>query len=251
MTRKLVAVLACRSNGTRLYAKPLQNLDITTNWSVLDQVISNIKNLACVSAIVLAISNTAQDIAFVDYATAKGYPYVLGDERDVLRRLIDGAELVEATDVFRVTTESPFLYWEAVEDTWKAHLSGLVDASFADGVVDGCNFEIIRTRALLKSWERGEHRHRSELATLFIRENPEIFTIKKIDVPDFLMRKDLRLTVDYPEDLIVCREVYKNCFQSQAHIPSTRSIIEFLDGRSDLKSLVAEYCEDGYLTMYV
>ena len=27
MTRKLVAVLACRNGGSRLYAKPLQNLD--------------------------------------------------------------------------------------------------------------------------------------------------------------------------------------------------------------------------------
>ena len=27
MSRKLVAILACRNGGSRLYAKPLQNLD--------------------------------------------------------------------------------------------------------------------------------------------------------------------------------------------------------------------------------
>ena len=39
MNRKLVAVLACRNNGKRLFGKPLQALDIKTNWSILDQII--------------------------------------------------------------------------------------------------------------------------------------------------------------------------------------------------------------------
>ena len=39
MTRKLVAVLACRNGGSRLYAKPLQNLDQkkkSFNYSIFD-----------------------------------------------------------------------------------------------------------------------------------------------------------------------------------------------------------------------
>lgn len=38
--RKLVAALACRNQGSQLYGKPLQNLDIINGTCVLDQIIS-------------------------------------------------------------------------------------------------------------------------------------------------------------------------------------------------------------------
>jgi len=249
--RKLVAVLACRCNGSRLYGKPLQNLDISTGWKILDQVIQNISKIDPISETVLAIASTVEDIVFVDYAKSRGLRYVLGDQHDVLERLISGARACNATDIFRVTTESPFLYWEGVVNAWTDHLAGQMDATFADEVVDGCNFEIIRTSALVESWERGEARHRSEMSTLFIRENEDRFAINRLEVPGFLKRKDLRLTVDNPEDLVVCREVYKSCFTSSDPLPPTENIIAFLDSRPDLRNLVLKYCETGYSSMYL
>ena len=34
--RKLAAVLACRNTGSRLYGKPLQNLDVKNNYTILE-----------------------------------------------------------------------------------------------------------------------------------------------------------------------------------------------------------------------
>mgnify|MGYP000326927087 CR=1 FL=1 len=36
--------------------------------------------------------------------------FVIGDDHDVLNRLINGAKLVDANIVFRVTSENPFLF---------------------------------------------------------------------------------------------------------------------------------------------
>ena len=44
MKRKLVAALACRNNGSRLFAKPLQNLDEKKNLKVIDYLIYQQKN---------------------------------------------------------------------------------------------------------------------------------------------------------------------------------------------------------------
>ena len=41
MKRKLVAALACRNQGTRLYGKPLQNLDIDKGITILDYMINS------------------------------------------------------------------------------------------------------------------------------------------------------------------------------------------------------------------
>ena len=43
MTKKLIAAIACRSSGKRLYGKPLQNLDIENDISILDFIISKLK----------------------------------------------------------------------------------------------------------------------------------------------------------------------------------------------------------------
>ena len=42
------------------------------------------------------------------------------------------------------------------------------------------------------------------------------------------MRKDLRFTVDNPEDLVMCRKIYSE-FQSQAPKIKIKDIINYLD----------------------
>ena len=54
--KKLVCVLACRNQGSRLYGKPLQNLDIKKKVRVIDYMIKNIKKIKIIKDIVLAIS---------------------------------------------------------------------------------------------------------------------------------------------------------------------------------------------------
>ena len=62
--RKLTAALACRNNGSRLYAKPLQNLD--ANVTILSQIISCIKTVDCIDSIVLGISEGIENKIFAD-----------------------------------------------------------------------------------------------------------------------------------------------------------------------------------------
>ena len=250
--RSLVAVLACRNTGSRLYGKPLQRLDIASGWTILDQVIANIQSFDFVDEIVLAISTGTDNLPYIDYAKRANLRYVIGDENDVLSRLLLGLELSQATDLFRVTTESPFLYWQAVEQAWKLHIDSNYDATFMDQIIDGCGFEIVTQASLRKSWSLGDHRHRSELCTLYIRENPNEFSICRLEVPLYLVRNDLRLTVDYPEDLIVCRSVY-NHIQGTETNPNfdLRDIVSFIDRSPMLSNLVYPFTEKGYKTMYL
>ena len=110
------------------------------------------------------------------------------------------------------------------------------DATFYDYIIDGCGFEFIRLSALQKSHLKGEEKHRSELCTLYIREHLNEFKVQKIKAPDHLNRKDLRLTVDNPEDLVICRKIY-NEFKNQAPQISLEDIIEYLDQHPNLKDL--------------
>lgn len=248
--RKLVAALAVRNKSSRLYAKPLQNIDVENDISILDNIISCLKSVSCIDKIVLGVADGAENLVFADYAQKANLSYIIGDEVDVLGRLVDCAHETNASDIFRVTSESPFPFFEYIDTAWAKHIAEDVDATFLDDVVDGCGFEIITSNALSRSHREGQAKHRTELCTLYIRENLSKFNVQKISVPEHYTRTDLRLTVDNPEDLILCKAVYEQ-FQSIAPMIPLEKIIAFLDMNEELISLTKPFTEDGYASMYV
>lgn len=248
--RKMIACLACRNQGTRLYGKPLQNLDIKSRLSVLGYMIASIKTYRSVSDIVLAISSGAHNIAFIEFAEYYDLKYIVGDEDDVLQRLILACEKASGTDIFRLTTESPFTYFEAIEKAWSQHLIDNNDITALDYLPDGSGFEMIKLDAYKQSWIKGEPRHRSELCSLYIRENKSEFKLGYVDIPNELRRTDIRLTIDYPEDLVFCRFIYQALKDKAPLIPLTE-IIDLIDENPEMKKLVNPFVDDGLKTMYL
>lgn len=250
MKRKLVAALACRNQGTRLYGKPLQNLDIDKGLTILDYMINSIKTYECVDEIVLSIAEGKHNEIYKELATFHSIKFTFGDEDDVLKRLIESTKYTEGTDILRLTSESPFTYFELINEAWQLHIKNNYDLTALDDVPDGSSFEIINLDAYINSHLNGEDRHRSELCSLYIRENKDIFKIHSLNKPKSIIRPDIRLTVDYPEDLIVCRAVF-NEFKENFPLIPLEDIIKFIDSRNDLKSLVNPYVDDGLKTMYL
>jgi len=247
--KKLVAALACRNTGTRLYGKPLQNLDVYNEISILDNIVNCLKKNQSIDKIVLGISDDKENDVFVDYADENKIGYIRGNTIDVLSRLILCGELENATDIFRITSESPYPYFDLIDKAWLKHNRNCNDATFLDNVIDGCGFQILSLKALKKSHLEGENRHRSELCSLYIRENKDKFKIQYITPPKKLVRKDIRLTVDYPEDLVVCRAVYSH-FKKFAPLIPLLDVVDFLDKNKRLIELTSSFCESGYETMY-
>tara|TARA_B100000035_G_scaffold72540_1_gene59905 strand:- start:35747 stop:36514 length:768 start_codon:yes stop_codon:yes gene_type:complete len=248
--KKLVAAIACRNQGTRLYAKPLQNLCIQDNITILDNIIDCLKTIESISSIVLGVSEGIENEIFLKYASEKGVHSIVGNQTDVLDRLIKCGQLLDASDIFRITSESPFPNFDKVEEGWHLHNSTNADATFLDDIVDGCNYEIISLNALVKSHQEGDEKHRSEFCSLYIRENIKDFNIQKLKVNKNLFRKDLRLTVDNPEDLVVCRKIFGEFKNLAPRIPISK-IIKFLDKNPDLIKLTLPFVEEGYKTMYL
>lgn len=248
MERRLVAAIACRNQGSRLYGKPLQNLDVNHGIRILDNIINCLQTIPCIDEIVLGISKGVENEVFKFLAEEKGIRYVIGDEHDVLSRLVQCGKLVNATDIFRVTSESPFLFYEPVEELWLKHIDEQLDATFLDEIIDGTGFEIMSLSALEISHKNGNVSHRSEHCSLYIREHKSDFKVSKVICPEKLNRKDLRLTVDNPEDLAVCRTLY-GAFKEDAPRFSIHKMVEYLDSHHNLKELIAPFTEIGYSTM--
>ena len=142
-----------------------------------------------------------------------------------------------------------FPSFEFIQEVWDQHIEENADATFFDDVIDGCGFEIIKLDALKRSHEKGSEKHRSELCTLYLRENSGDFKLQKVFTPLGLNRQDLRLTVDNPEDLVLCKAVYENFLGMAPRIP-IRAIVEFLDLNPSLIALTRKFTDEGYKSMY-
>ncbi len=248
--QKLVAALACRMNGSRLYGKPIQNLDVQKEITILDNIIKCLMNVAIIDEIVLGIAEGKENEIFQNYAERYALKHIVGDEVDVLGRLIKCGEVSHATDIFRVTTESPFVNYELIPAAWDLKVKSQSDGVFLDEVIDGIGFEIVSMSALKNSHLWGSSKHRSEMCTLYIRENISDFKIVKFPAPKNMIRPDLRLTVDNPEDLVICRKIFKSLGSLFPNIPLDM-VIEYLDANPSLIELTKPFVESGYSTMYI
>lgn len=238
MTRRLVAALACRVQGTRLYGKPLQNLKAGT--TILDHILAGVNETAEIAETVLGISEGIENLPFAEVAKRHGASYIVGDQKDVLWRLVQCGRAGAATDVFRITTECPFILWEMVPQLWRRHVENGNDITLCDCLPEGVFFEIYRLDALERSHREGNDGQRSEYCSAYARNNPHRFKIESVLPPEPLRRMDLRLTVDYPEDLVVCRKVYEALEHKGPRIP-VADIVRFLDANPALVDLVRPY----------
>jgi spore coat polysaccharide biosynthesis protein SpsF len=231
---RLVATLACRAGGSRLYGKPVQRIGDRT---ILEYLVARIQSIPRVDQIVLAISEGSENTLFIDYANKLGIDYVIGDEWDVQERLIVAGERVNADLLLRATTESPFLYTDNVEELVERHIAEGAALSVTEGLPDGAYCEIISLDALKDAHARGERRHRSELCTLYMFEHPERYKHLTLKAPPKLSRAgDIRLTVDYPEDLIVCRKIAEELGRG-GPLFSLEAIVDFLDAHPKLNAV--------------
>jgi spore coat polysaccharide biosynthesis protein SpsF len=236
MSRRLVAGLACRLTGSRLYGKPLQGL--APGVTILSQIVACIRASQVPAEVVLAIAESPANTALRYTAEELDAPYVLGSEKDVLGRLILAAEARDATDLLRKTTESPFFEIDGMERAWEQHLANENDITVVDHAPQGTPVEIYTVDALRRSHAEGREEDRSELVSNFARFNQRLFKVEIVKAPPACRRTDLRLTVDRPEDLILCRAVYEELAESAPLIPLAE-IVAFLDRRPDLTQLVA------------
>lgn len=250
MHRKLIAALACRNQGSRLYGKPLQNLDIDLGLTILGYMVKWLRTMPQVDDIVLGISEGNANLGFIDFAKENKLQYIIGDAHDVLMRLIQCGQQAGATDILRLTTESPFTYIEAIPEAWRKHVDEDFDCTFLDNLPDGSGFELHQLKTLMYAHAEGQKKHRSELCSLYIRENKDSFKIQYVDIPAPIRRMDIRLTVDYPEDLVFCRRIYQE-FKSLAPRIPLEKIIQFIDDNPELKKLVDPFVAEGLKTMHL
>lgn len=237
--KKFGAILACRNGGTRLFGKPLQLLDIENRITILDYLIKSITQSRYITSMCLAIADSKDNYIFADIAEKNGWQYVFGDTKDVLGRIVKAIDKFDKETVFYGSSESPFLYYNSIDNLYKQHLLGDYDFSMFSDLPEGAGFALVRAEALRISHKEGTSRHRSELVTSYIFDNKDKFKLNIQKPEKILRRPEVRITVDYPEDLVFCRKVYRD-LNGKEQLIETADIISYWDKNDKLRKQVEE-----------
>lgn len=233
MWPKVVAAIPCRAGSTRLYAKPLQ---LVGSKPVLTHLIERLRWIPELDDIILAISVGRENLAFVDYAETHNLPYVRGSELDVLSRLIKAGDSVQADVILRVTSDCPFICTEVLPGMIEKHIENDAELTVVEGLPIGAYGELVNLSAFRRAHRLGGPEYRTAWVTLFIKENPGLFRIQRLAAEPPLNRPDIRITVDYPEDLIVMRKLYW-VLSGAPGVITVRKIIAFLDEHPEIAAI--------------
>jgi spore coat polysaccharide biosynthesis protein SpsF len=190
--------------------------------------------------VVLATSVDPANDVLVDLAERLGIAAFRGDEEDVLGRYLEVARKWNAEHVVRVTGDNPLTDLPLIVSLSRRQLEAEADYTYVpgDALLMGILSEVISRRALETSHREGEDRHRSELVTLYIKENPDRFRIERAALPPELYRPEYRLTVDEPEDLALMERIFDRLYRP-GRILQTIEAIRLLDSEPDLAAVNA------------
>jgi spore coat polysaccharide biosynthesis protein SpsF len=202
---------------------------------LLEHLLKRLLSVKELDGVVLATSEAAENRVLIELAERLGVGVFAGDEEDVLGRYVEVARRWQADDVVRVTADNPLTDLPLIRSLVALHRREGADYTYVpgDALLMGILSEVISRRALERSHRDGEDRHRSELVTLYIKENPERFRVVKAELPAALYRPSYRLTVDEPPDLELMEAIFDRLYRP-GEVLETAAAIRLLDAEPGL-----------------
>lgn len=236
--KKFDAILACRVGGIRLYGKPLQLLDIERRVTILEYLVKYIREVKHIDSICLAIAEGQENYGFAELAEKHGWKYVFGEEDDMLGRILKATDKLGTQIAFLDSTESPFLYYDKVDELFERQVQESIQLASISELPDGAGFALMDIESLKISHHHATQRNK-ELITSYIFDHQDDFKIYMLQPEPKLRRSDVRITVDYPEDLVFCRHIYRDLGGGERLVKIV-DIINYWDANPKLRKPVEE-----------
>lgn len=211
------------TNRSSLFASKVL-APLTADLTVLAYLVKRLQGFG-LGPILLATSNDPVDDTLAVAAQSAGIEIYRGAQDDLISRLSAAARQWEFSHFVRVYGSYPLTELQALGQLAAEHAAFEVEYSYNEhyfGVPWGLGCEVINRQTLEKLAGFDLTREQKEAGTLFIRQNPHLFTIHRLD--SSLRRPSLKLALETEADLGLLRDIVQ-------HLPNPdlRSIVEYLD----------------------
>ena len=233
-------IVQARMRSSRFPGKVLKKIQ---NKTLLELQINRLKHSQKADMIIVATSVEHADNEVSAECERLGIPCFRGSENNVLERFYQAANCYGIDVIIRTNADCPFI--DAIQidkliNIWNAkypnidYVSNILEESFPLGMhIEIFSKEAIKI-ALDQSIAEDEHEH----VTAYIYRNTTIFRILNV-----LNDEDLsayRWTIDYPEDFLLVKEVYKNFGVANSKFTMT-DLVCFFKANPELQKINSQY----------
>ena len=185
---------------------------------LLGHLLDRIQCCHMLDEVLVATSISADNDVIASYCAQRGVPVFRGSETDVLSRLVRALDWRGAQVGVLVFGDCPLIDPMIIRDILSGFMSDnkydFVSNDLSTSWPPGMEVEIFKVSALRDSDRRCTDQVVREHGTLYLRQNPDIYSQRNIDAPQHLSRLDLSFEVDVIEDLQVVEtilSVFTNC----------------------------------------
>ena len=229
---KIGVIVAVRMKSSRLKNKAIL---LIYGIPSIERCLQNCLKFRFVDEVILATSTLREDQILKDYTLGGKVKFWQGDPDDVISRYIGACEKYNIDIVIRVTGDCPVISPEIAELLLKSHFKEGADYTGKNKCAVGSACEIYNVEALKRIILYFGKANYSEYMTWYLVNNPEIFKINIVNLPDALVR-NYRLTLDYKEDLKMFNLLFKKLKQYN-YGPNLLNIFKVLDNHPEIVSI--------------
>ncbi len=226
---KIAVIVAARMKSSRLKNKailPVQDIPS------IERCFENCLKFKFVDKVILATSTLKEDQILKDYTFRGKVKFWQGDPEDVISRYLGACKKYNIDIVIRLTGDCPVVSSEISELLLASHFEQGADYTAANECAVGSSCEIYNVEALKRIIFYLGKANYSEYMTWYLINNPEIFKINIVNLPDALVR-NYRLTLDCKEDLEMFNLLFQKLKQYN-YEPTLLNIFKVLDNHPEI-----------------
>lgn len=214
---RLGIVVQARMGSSRLPGKVMQDL---AGAPALDRLFERLRRVKGSPPIILATSTLPGDDVLGDYVSATAdIELWRGPEQDVLKRYADAARQFDLDPIIRITSDCPLMQADAIEQVMDA-FAAKQGCAYADNIYKrtfphGFDVQMASRAAMEAADTEALDPTEREHVMPFLIGRPERFPATHVEAAG--NHADLRLTLDYPEDLALIRAIYERLYPANPH----------------------------------
>lgn len=214
--------------------------------STLIRVIERLNQAKRLDGIVLATSTNSADDVLADIAKAHGVSVFRGSEEDVLNRVCKAHNMMESDIVVEICGDCPLIDPEIIDQAVGAYMANktdLVAVGTKQSFPQGTEVQVFSAASLADADANANDPAHREHVTLYFHENSDKFDIFHLMAPKSLQAPELRLQLDYPQDLELISKIYRHLEPSLKQTFRTEDILSLIKQYPDLADINSD-CEE-------
>jgi len=205
-------------------------------------MIKRLKQSTVIDTIIICTSTNKEDAPLIDIANDEKINYYLGAEEDVLMRLYEASNAFKLDYILNVTADCPLVsieYLPIIVNEYKRTKADLIrtldlpHGFFSYGINPDALGKICKNKTGINTEVWGKY---------FTEDNSYKFF--DVPIPKYFVRKDYRLTLDYPEDFDFFKKIY-DYFGNETYKVGITDIIYFLDEHPEIVD-INKHCKELY-----